>query len=75
MRHQQATVVLAVVDLLTLCPVGSALQHAAYELEQHWAQKVQHLAVVLTATMSSQGSSSPVPDLQGLAMHEKPFYM
>ena len=44
----------AAVDHLALCSVGSALQYAAYE--RHWAQKVQHLAVALTAIMSGQGS-------------------
>lgn len=53
-RHQQATDVLVAVYLLALCSVGSALQYAAYE--RHWAQKVQHLAVALTAIMSGQGS-------------------
>ena len=51
----------------------SALQIAAYE--RYWAQQVQHLAVALTAIMSGQGSSSPLPDLKGLVMHEKPFYI
>lgn len=51
---QQATDVLVAVYLLALCSVGSALQYAAYE--RHWAQKVQHLAVALTAIMSGQGS-------------------
>jgi len=72
-RHQQATDVLAAVYLLALCSVRSALQYAAYE--RCWAQKVQHLAVALTAIMSGQGGSSPVPDLEGLVMHEKPFYI
>jgi len=67
--------VLAAADLLALCSVGSALQHAAYDIEKHWAQKVQHLAVVPTAIMFGQRSSSPVPDLQGLVMHEKQFYI
>ena len=33
---------------------GLCIKYAAYE--RHWAQKVQHLAVALTAIMSGQGS-------------------